>query len=200
MSPEPARRLGRPRDSGIDERVLEATRQLLTEVGFEATTIQAITQRSGEHPSAIYRRWPSRIALIERAVFPGMFTVQVPATGDLRQDLRRFIRANLAAFGAPEARAAMPGLLAHYQASVGEEPDDRWLAVSTRPQFRDILAKACPDAVDPAVDADDVFDVLLGAMLARTLVDTVAHRHRPIERLVELAERLVRPCPGLPPG
>jgi AcrR family transcriptional regulator len=200
MSTEAARRLGRPRDSGIDDRVLEATRELLTELGFEATTIQAITQRSGEHPSAIYRRWPSRIALIERAVFPGLSAVQVPATGNLRQDLRRFIRANLAAYGAPEARAAMPGLLAHYQASVGGEPEGRWLAVSTRPQFRDILAAAGPGAVDPALDADDVFDVLLGAMLARTLVDTVAQRRRPIERLVELAERLVRPSPGRSPG
>ncbi|MFE2416730.1 hypothetical protein [Streptomyces hokutonensis] len=67
------------------------------------------------HASAIYRRWPSRIELIEEATFPGLSPVSVRPTRDLRRDLRRFIRAYLAAFGAPAARAAAAGLFAHSQ-------------------------------------------------------------------------------------
>ncbi len=192
MAPS-ARPVGRPRDATIDERVLDATRDLLAEQGFDATTIQAITERSGVHASAVYRRWSSRIEIIEQAVFPGFTSFAVPATGDLRRDVRRFIRLYLATLGEPAARAAMPGLLASYQAADREDTAERWLAVSARPQFGDIVRAAPTDLVDPAVDPDDVFDVLLGAVIARVLVPTVVRRDRPVERLVDMTLRLLAP-------
>lgn len=174
--------------------MLETARRLLTERGFDATTVQAVAEASGVHASAIYRRWSSRMEIIEQAVFPGLAPVLVAPTGDLRRDLRRFIRAFTSAFGTPAARAAMPRLLASYQAGDRSVPAERWLAVSARPQFVDILRAAPEGAVDPQLDPDDAFDMLLGAVLARTLVPTVAARDRPIERLVDLAVRVVRPA------
>jgi AcrR family transcriptional regulator len=185
--------LGRPRDHSIDARVLEATRLLLQERGFEDTTIRAIAEASGVHASAIYRRWRSRTEIIEMAVYPGISSVVVRPSGDLRRDLRRFIRAHLVAFGAPETKAAMPGLLAAYQASGRSGEPEHWLAVSARPQFLDILLAAPSGSVDPGVDPNDVFDILLGAMIARTLVPTVAARNRPMEQLVDTVLRLVQP-------
>ncbi|WP_330308042.1 MULTISPECIES: helix-turn-helix domain-containing protein [unclassified Streptomyces] len=190
---EPRRRPGRPRDTSINERALAATRELLVGRGFEATTIQAVADHSGVHASAIYRRWPSRIELIEEATFPGLSPVSVQPTGDLRRDLRRFIRAYLAAFGAPAARAAAAGLLTHYQTAGRARPPEMYLRVSARPQFQDILRAAPPGSVDPDVDPDDVFDLLLGAVLTRTLLFAVTARHRPIERTVEMILRLLRP-------
>jgi AcrR family transcriptional regulator len=176
--------------------VLDATRELLTERGFEKTTVRAIAEESGVHTSAIYRRWPSRNAIIEEAVFPGLSAVLVRPTGDLRRDLRRLIRALVSAFGAPEAKAAMPGLLGTYQSAGRSGAPETWLAVSARPQLIDILIAAPAGSVDPAVDPNDVFDVLLGAVMARTLVPTVAARNRPAEQLVELMLRLIEPPPG----
>ena len=80
---------GRPRDTSIDERVLEAARELLIGEGYDATTVQAIAERSGVHASATYRRWPTRTAIIEHAVLPGLSSVNVAPTGDLEHDLRR---------------------------------------------------------------------------------------------------------------
>jgi AcrR family transcriptional regulator len=190
---EQSRRPGRPRDTSINERALEATRELLVQRGFDATTIQAVAEHSGVHASAIYRRWPSRIELIEEATFPGLSPVSVRPTGDLRRDLRRFIRAYLAAFSTPAARAAAPGLFAHRQTSSRTRPPELYLRVSARPQFQDILRAAPPGSIDPTVDPDDVFDMLLGAILTRTLLFTVMARHRPIERTVEMIFRLLRP-------
>ena len=193
-----AKRLGgRPRDPQIDAQAVKAALELLAEQGFAATTVQAIADRSGVHASAIYRRWPSRIELIEEAVFPGFDPMTVQPTGDLRRDLRRFVRAYVATFGSPAARAAFPGVLAHYQNTGRARSAEEWLHVSTRPQFQDILCAAPAGSVDPAVDPDDVFDMLLGAILARTLIPTVARRRRPIERIVDLALRLLRPEHGL---
>ncbi|MER7181076.1 TetR/AcrR family transcriptional regulator [Streptomyces hyaluromycini] len=190
---ESRRRPGRPRDTSIDERALAATRELLVGRGFEATTIQAVAEHSGVHASAIYRRWPSRIELIEEATFPGLSPLGVRPTGDLRADVRRFIRAYLAAFNAPAARAAAAGLLAYHQASRRPRPPELDLRVSARPQFEEILRAAPPGSVDPAVDPDDVFDMLLGAVLARTLLLNVTTRQRPVDRTVEMVLRLLRP-------
>ncbi|KPM52350.1 TetR family transcriptional regulator [Frankia sp. CcI49] len=191
---EPARRRpGRPRDTSIDERALAATRELLVQRGFDATTIQAVAGHSGVHASAIYRRWGSRIELIEEATFPGLSPLSVRPTGDLRRDLRRFIRAYVAAFDAPAARAAAAGLLAHYQTGGRQRPPELYLRVSARPQFQDILCAAPAGSVDPAVDPDDVFDLLLGAVLTRTLLFNATARRRPIERTVEMILRVLRP-------
>lgn len=183
--------VGRPRDVSFDVRAMQASRDILAEQGFAATTVQAVATRSGVHASAIYRRWPSRIELIEDSVFAGLDPPTVQPTGDLKRDLRRFIRAYVAAHDTPAARAAIPGLLAEYQNTGRAGAEEHWLHVSARPQFGDILRAAPMGAVDPHVDHDDVFDVLLGAILARVLIPTVAQRRRPIERLVELVLRLL---------
>jgi AcrR family transcriptional regulator len=117
MTSDGTRRRGRPRDASIDDRVLDTAELLLTEEGFDATTIQSFAERSGVHASAIYRRWPSRIEIIERAVFPGFAAFAVSPSGDLPKDLRRFIRAYLTTLSRPAARAAVPGLLSSYQSS-----------------------------------------------------------------------------------
>lgn len=195
---EPPRRPGRPRDTIISERALAATRELLVQRGFDGTTIQAVAEHSGVHASAIYRRWASRIELIEEAAFPGLSPLSTQPTGDLRSDLRRFIQAYLAAFSAPAARAAAAGLLAHHQTASRPRSPEMYLRVSVRPQFSDILRAAPPGSIDPAVDPDDVFDMLLGAVLTRILLSAAMDRHPPIERTVEMILRLLR-SPGHDP-
>ncbi len=189
----PARAPGRPRDASIDARVTTATRELLAEQGYEATTVQAIATRAGVHASAIYRRWPSRIELIEAAVSPSADLAQFRPTGELRRDLRRFMRAYVAMFAEPAAQAAVRPLLVHYQTSGADRDASGFLNISTRPQFAEILRAASPRSVDPTIDPDDVFDMVLGSLLARSLVPTVASRRRPLERLIDLVVRAVEP-------
>ncbi len=137
-----SRRPGRPRDTSIDERALAAARELLAEQGFEATTIQAVAVRSGVHASAIYRRWSSRIELIEDAAFPMESPLRVDPTGDLREDLRRFIRAYTSTFSDPATRAAAGPLLAYRRSDAGYGA--AYQRVSVRPQFFAILESAPP--------------------------------------------------------
>ena len=60
--------LGRPRDSGRDLAILDATLLLLTEVGYERLSIEAVAARSGAAKTTIYRRYRDKAALVAAAV------------------------------------------------------------------------------------------------------------------------------------
>jgi len=189
------RKRGRPADAQISERALAAARQLLVDVGFEATTLQAIAVHAGVHASALYRRWPSRIELIQEATFPGLDPLAIRPTGDLRRDLRRFVRAYVAALDSPALRAAAGGLTAHTRGREAHGPSEVFLRTSARPAFRAILA-AAPGSVAPDIDPDDAFDLLLGAVVVRTMLASTTGRRRPIERTVDLLVRMLAPAAG----
>jgi AcrR family transcriptional regulator len=59
---------GRPRRAGADEAILVATRKLLDEVGYAALTIDVIAERTGIAKTTIYRRWPTKGALVSAAI------------------------------------------------------------------------------------------------------------------------------------
>ena len=189
---EPRRR-GRPRDPTIDARVLGAAADLLAEKGFFATTVQEIARRAGVPSSAIYRRWPNRIGLIEDAIYPGQGPVTFEPTGDLRADLVSFLDGLLGIITAPAARAALPGLMVAYQSEGSWPASDRWTPVSSRPQFRRILA-AAPQDVDPEVDPDAVFDLMLGSILVHGFVPTPDSGHHDTASIADLLCRVLRPA------
>ena len=67
---------GRPRDESVDERVLEATLDLLAEKGFAALRVDEVAGRSGVAKSTIYRRWSSLTHLAIDAVDAGLGTFE----------------------------------------------------------------------------------------------------------------------------
>ncbi|MDM7832357.1 TetR/AcrR family transcriptional regulator [Cellulomonas edaphi] len=87
----PARRPGRRRDASKDDVILEATRQLIAERGYEGMTMDAVAERAGTGKATVYRRWPSKVELTVDAVICGrqfILTIDdVPDTGSLRSDL-----------------------------------------------------------------------------------------------------------------
>ncbi len=103
---------GRPRDPRIDRAVLQATRELLEEVGYLQLTIGAIADRAATNKPAIYRRWPTKAHLVHEAVFPADGAEVTPTGADLRSDLAALVSAGLEILGRPAVRAALPGLLA----------------------------------------------------------------------------------------
>src|SRR5215475_3701301 len=64
----PAARPGRPRSPAADEAILDATVELLGELGFLALTIEAVAARAGVAKTTIYRRWPTKDDLLFDAV------------------------------------------------------------------------------------------------------------------------------------
>jgi AcrR family transcriptional regulator len=78
---------GRPVNAAIDEQLLRATQDLLIEEGFERLTMDAVARRCAASKATIYRRWPSKTALVVAAAAALFVAPDVPDTGDLREDL-----------------------------------------------------------------------------------------------------------------
>jgi AcrR family transcriptional regulator len=62
------RRPGRPRSAAADEKILDATVDLLAEQGFLALTVEAVAARAGVAKTTIYRRWPGKEVLVMDAL------------------------------------------------------------------------------------------------------------------------------------
>ena len=185
---------GRPRDLGIDERVRSATRAILEEQGFAETTVMAVAQRAGVGSAAIYRRWPSRISMIEDAILPDINSGDVALSGDLREDIGRFVALYCLLLDHPAVRAAAPGLLSAFQS----QPEySRFASLdahgSVRDAFRTMLRTAPPGSVDPLVNPDDVFDILIGAVMFRSLIRPSTGRDMTTDYITESILRAVTP-------
>lgn len=61
-------RPGRPRDPGRDAAILDATLELLGEVGYDKLTVRTIAQRAGAGLATIYRRWQTKEELVVDAI------------------------------------------------------------------------------------------------------------------------------------
>ncbi|WP_418004504.1 TetR/AcrR family transcriptional regulator [Mycobacterium sp. PDNC021] len=101
---------GRPRDASIDDRVLAATRELLSEGGFQQLSMRLVAQRSGVTRASLARRWPSKAALVIDAVM-GTTPDLTPFAGtDVYGWIDFVVRGSRALFNHPDMKAAAPDL------------------------------------------------------------------------------------------
>jgi len=109
VSSENSSSAGRPRSEEAHQAILNATLDLLVEVGFSALTVEGVASRAGVGKATIYRRWPSKLPLVVEAFgqLPGFEDVD---TGDLAEDLKRMLRGYLKAFHSTPLSAVLPSL------------------------------------------------------------------------------------------
>ncbi len=94
-------RVGEQRPGGRAARVrsdvLQAAAELLTDVGYDQLSVEDVATRAGVHKTTVYRRWPTKSALIADAVsLSSEEAVPIPDTGALASDLRAFARSIVA--------------------------------------------------------------------------------------------------------
>lgn len=188
MARMPTRPGGRRRDPARDAAILTATRELLVEIGYAAVSIDAVAARANVGKPTIYRRYPNKAALVFEAVFGKSKAIPDPDTGSLVSDLLEAYYWAVEEFAAPEARAALPGLIADLAAnpqlgnlvrgSVIEPEYARVRAVLQRAQQR--------GEIHPDADLTLAIDAFTGTALARVLILDRTVDHTFGERLVDL--------------
>lgn len=65
---------GRPRRAGADEEILAVTLELLRASGYRDFNVDDVAARTGIAKTTIYRRWPTKEALVSAAVEPTLQT------------------------------------------------------------------------------------------------------------------------------
>jgi AcrR family transcriptional regulator len=120
---------GRPRDEAREQAILEAAVDLLTEVGYDAMSIEAVAVRARSSKATIYRRWPGKAELvadaIRRRTEPAL--EDLPDTGSLRGDLLTLIQRWFAGIEGPDG-----GLMCGLAVAVRADPEfGRLLAAHT---------------------------------------------------------------------
>jgi AcrR family transcriptional regulator len=189
---------GRPRDPMVDAAIRRAVLDLLVEVGYADLTIEAVAKRAGVGHTSIYRRWPSKAHMVHEVVFPDQESGFVFAGMPFDEMVRRFTAAVVESLSRPEARAAIPGLMADWQS----DPElRRRLMDRFEPATRAVLREAAAEAaargeLRPEADVDRVYDAILGAAVASQWVSHGVSGRRLVDALVDLVLNGVRARPG----
>ncbi|GAA3013228.1 TetR/AcrR family transcriptional regulator [Streptosporangium longisporum] len=161
MTEDPTGRPGagrtRRRGAALEEAILRAAAEELTEAGYAGLTMDGVAARAGTNKNAIYRRWPNRLSLGIAAYRRLTTTVSPPDTGDLRGDVLEWLRRANRHWSSPlgvilrELLSAAGGtseLLAQLQERSGDAAAAPWLTILERAVAR---GEAAPEALHPRV-------------------------------------------------
>lgn len=165
------RRPGRPRDARADEAIVAATLQLLGQVGLAGLSIEAVAATAGVGKATVYRRWPSKEALVLHALTQGTDMPPTPDTGTLRTDLEAYLGDVVERIHAYRSQDVLPHLVgaASYDTALRDA-----LAEYTRTRqapMRTIVRRAAARGEMPPGDDPAVFvDLVLGAVNYRRLM------------------------------
>lgn len=158
----PARRSGRPLDPHLRRRILDATREVVGDVGPADVTFTRVARRVGCGVPAIARRWPSARALILDA----LEDIGGDAAGTGGEGDAPSVATTLAALTAGRARP----FVRHVVFAAGDDPAlaadvERILLAPMRDRLRVALMRETGVGGTAAADLDAAVEVLHGAVL-----------------------------------
>lgn len=164
----PGRAGGRPRDVRADEAIRTATLDLFCELGLEGVSIEAVAARAGVGKTTIYRRWPSKEALVVASVEASFRSDDPPIdTGSVATDLaamatraQRFMASDLSG-------KIFPRMVHHVAAGtdLGRLYFEEVLTPKRRRVIELLDRGVARGELRPGIDVEAAADALLGAVI-----------------------------------
>ena len=170
---DPQRRPGRPLEARATRAALDAALDLIVERGIHGVTTNAVAERARTSKATMYRRWPTKDALIAEAI--GTLVnqeIDIPNAGSLAGDLHELLREAVELYSTPRAAALMPELVAGMarQAELADAVRSGFLA-GRRRALDEVLRRADERGeLRDDVDHDLCLDLLGGVIFYRLLV------------------------------
>ena len=173
------RPVGRPRDADATTVILEATLRLLAKHGYRGMSTAAVAAAARASKATVYRRWPSKFALVAAAIEHGLHAAHAGPllTGDVREDLARTLEAKMRALSEGPLGGAVRAVISH----AAHEPELSQalaqVAAAAREQgpLRPLVEEAVRQGLTPpGADVGLLLDLLLGAPFFQLLVQQAA--------------------------
>jgi AcrR family transcriptional regulator len=169
-----------------ENELLDVTLQLLQEHGYDRLTIDAVAAMARASKATVYRRWPSKAELVLAAFIEGCRQVAVaPGTGTLRGDLLRLgeVICQHARQQAGTIRAVMVEMSRHpalHDAMQNQFLDQR------KTLIQEVLHEAViRGEIDESVISDELWDLLPGYLIFRTVMPTRPPTEQTVQALVD---------------
>lgn len=174
-----------PRRIRSRETILAAAVELLVERGFAGATVEAISSRSGVAKTTIYRHWPDSQQLLLAAAQSAVPRATTVDSGDLRDDVKRFVRELVQVLATAPLSSIVPSLIDQAERSEDAAQALAEFTASRREPLQEALRHAA-DRGDPevAIDPETMASLILGPLFYRRLLS----RHAVT---VEFAESVV---------
>lgn len=185
--PAPEATRGRPRNQQTHGAILEAARTLLRREGETRFSIEQVASAAGVSKASIYRRWPTKGALLVDLYMEGFSEGVRQDARSLKAEFKRYLLATVERLKDPLWRRILCSLMAEgqYDAVTSELLRERVVGPRREAGLallqRAVETKQIPDNLDH----DLVLDLLFGPLWYRVLF-----AHAPID--AEFVDRLLK--------
>jgi len=178
---------GRPRSGEAHRAILDATLELLQEVGFSALTMEGVASRAGVGKATIYRRWTSKLPLVVEA-FRQLPAFEDSDTGTLAGDLKAMLTRYLTDFLSTPLATVYPSLAAEraHNPELGQVLDPV-LKGRRRPLEAALRRAAARGELEPGIDVDLAADLLVGPIAVRLFFRGMKIHPSMVDPMVDLA-------------
>jgi AcrR family transcriptional regulator len=172
--------------SSREAELLAVTLQLLQEHGYDRLSLEAVATTARASKATLYRRWPTKAELVLAAFVEGTRQVAVdPDTGTLRDDLLQMGQAICAhvSIHASTIRAVL--VETSRSAELNATMQQQFLG-ERKALMKRVLARAVDRGeIDASAVTDDLWDVLPGYLIYRSILTGQSPSSRTVRDLVD---------------
>ncbi|MFJ4839930.1 TetR/AcrR family transcriptional regulator [Streptomyces sp. NPDC088746] len=178
------------RRSGPDltRAIMRTTLDLGQELGYAKLSIEAIAARAGVGKHTIYRRWPSKGALLLDSLLSlGESALDYPDTADVVADLRKQIYETVDLLATAPLRPLFQALVgeAQFDPGVARALNERFIAPQADKTVARLEAAREQGQLAPDFDLDLAMAVLSGPLYFRLLITQEPVTHAYVDRTLD---------------
>jgi AcrR family transcriptional regulator len=189
---------GRPRGEPVVDAVLEATLAEIAESGIGGLSVERIARAAAVNKTTVYRRWPTRAALVAAAL-EGLLddvSARAPDTGSLRGDLLGLLGGIGDFLAEPAGRALLRAALSEGPGGELAELATRRLGAHASRGVESLVSRArARGEWRSGVPDEQVVFTLVGAMIHRVALESGPVSPAWLESVVDLVLLGVIPRP-----
>ncbi|MEU5878497.1 TetR/AcrR family transcriptional regulator [Spirillospora sp. NPDC047279] len=186
------------RGADLTEAIMRTTLRLGEEIGYSRLSIEAVAARAGVGKHTIYRRWPSKGALLLDSLLSlHEADLDYPDTGDVAADLRAQIHAAIDLMGRPPFGPLFQALVgeAQYDPHVAAALNERFIAPQADKTVARLKTARDQGQLSPDFDLNLAMAILSGPLYFQFLITQEPLTHDYVDRILTALFTGMRPPP-----